>query len=91
MRMGIGIGWPNASASNQSQMVYFAIEAICFGIVPSNSTTQLVDSSIYQTGDLVDFDNGNGNNGRVILGEIVENPGDEIFNIYGPVYTSCST
>jgi len=87
--IGIGIGWPNASASNQTQMVYFAIEAICGGIVFPGSTTQLVDSSIYQNGDFVDFDNGGGNNGRVILGEVVENPGDEIFNIYGTVYTSC--
>jgi len=89
MRMGIGIGWPNASASNQPQGVYFAIEAVCGGIVDPDSTTQLVDSSIYQNGDYVDFDNGGAAAGRVVLGEIAENPGTEIFNIYGPAYFSC--
>ena len=91
MRMGIGIGWPNASASNQTQMVYFAIEAVCGNIVNPDSTTQLVDSSIYQNGDYVDFDNGGAATGRVVLGEIAENPGSSIYNISGPAYTSCPT
>ena len=91
MRMGIGIGWPNASASNQSQMVYFTIEAICVGLVALDSTTQLVDSSIYQNGDYVDFDNGGGAAGRVVLGEITENLGTSIYNISGTTYTSCPT
>jgi hypothetical protein len=91
MRMGIGIGWPNASASNQSQMVYFGIEEVC-GEGPSIwvKTTQLVDSSVYQTGDYVDFDNGpEGETGRVLLDRPIANPGEIIYNIYGPVYTSC--
>ena len=86
--MGIGIGWPNASASNQTQMVYFAIEGICGGDTLPGYTTQLVDSSIYQTGDFVDFEI-NDQTGRLILGDIVETIGDTVFNISGPVYTSC--
>ncbi len=88
MRMGIGIGWPNASASNQSQMVYFAIEAICGGDTLPTYTTQLVDSSIYQTGDFVDFVAGP-QTGRLALGNIVETPGNKIFNISGQTYTGC--
>ena len=91
MRMGIGIGWPNASASNDFQGVYFAIEGICGGDALPGYTTQLVDSSIYQTGDFVDFDNGGFDVGRVILGEIVYEVGETVFNISGPVYTSCPT
>ena len=88
MRMGIGIGWPNASASNQSQMVYFEIAGICSdGPSPPGKTTQLVNNSIYQTGDYVDFDNSGG--GRVWLGEPVVGPGEAIYNITGPIYNSC--
>jgi hypothetical protein len=91
MRMGIGIGWPNASASNQSQMVYFGIAGVCSGVTPSGST-QLVDSSVYQTGDYVEFDNGPfGETGRVILGEQIAEYENPIYNIYGSVYTSCPT
>jgi hypothetical protein len=84
MKMGIGIGWPNASASNQSQMVYFEIEGVCGGGVPLNSTTQLVDNSIYQTGDYVDS-----GDVRVLLGSETAIEGYSLFNISGPVYTSC--
>jgi len=87
---GIGIGWPNASASNQSQMVYFSIEGICGGDTMPTYTTQLVDSSIYQTGDFVDFVV-NQTTGRVALGDIVETPGEIIFNISGQTYTGCPT
>lgn len=91
MRMGIGIGWPNASASNQSQMVYFEITGICVGLWFEGWTSQLVDASLYQPGDYVDYDNGGGDAGRVILGDTVENAGETIYNIYGPAYTSCPT
>lgn len=92
MRMGIGIGWPNASASNQPEMVYFQIAEVCSGIVPPSGTTQLVNSSVYQTGDYVEFDNGpSGETGRVRLGGQTVDPENPIYNIYGPVYTSCPT
>jgi len=82
---GIGIGWPNStSGSNQPQMVYFQIQGVCAGIVPEFSTTQLVDNSIYQTGDYVDS-----GDVRVLLGPETETEGINIYNISGPVYTSC--
>jgi hypothetical protein len=90
MRMGIGIGWPNASASNQSQMVYFRIAGICGdGPVLPGKTTQLVNSSIYKTGDYVEYTNDE-ITGRVWLGTPVPMPG-VIYNISGPVYNSCPT
>ena len=84
---GIGIGWPNASASNQSQMVYYQIQQVCGQFTPFDSTTQLVDNSIYQTGDYVIYDGGGGN--RVLLGAVSETIGSTVFNIGLPIYTSC--
>jgi hypothetical protein len=89
MKMGIGIGWPNASASNQVQMVYYQIQQVCGQAVPPNSTTQLVDNSIYQTGDYVRYVGSGGN--RVLLGEVTETIGTNVFNIGGEVYASCPT
>lgn len=90
--MGIGIGWPNASASNQSQGIYFEITGICSGVARPGSTTQLLNNpSEYQTGDYVDFNNGEGDTGRATLGNIVETIGEDVFNISGPIYTSCPT
>lgn len=88
MRMGIGIGWPNASAGNQPEMAYFLVESICGGDLPPKTSTQLVDISIYQPGDFVDFEFQT-QTGRLILGEIVYEVGETVFNISGPVYTSC--
>jgi hypothetical protein len=91
MRMGIGIGWPNASASNNLQGVYFDIIGICGGIIGEGCTSQLVGGSLYQPGDYVDYDNNPGPAGRVMLGDPVENAGETIYNISGPAYTSCPT
>jgi hypothetical protein len=84
---GIGIGWPNASAANQGEMVYFQIQEVCGGTVPPNSTTQLVDNSIYKTGDYRRYDTGGGN--RVLLGAEVGTIGDTVFTVGQPRYTSC--
>lgn len=90
MRMGIGIGWPNASAGNQPEMVYFEIFRVCGQLIPlPAASTQLVDSSLYKTGDLVNFYNGIDLAGRVTLGAILETEGENIYNISGPVYTEC--
>ena len=86
---GIGIGWPNASAANQGEMVYFQIQEVCGGAVPPDSTTQLVNNSIYQTGDYVRYDGSGGN--RVLLGGVIETIGETVFNISGEVYASCPT
>jgi hypothetical protein len=83
---GIGIGWPNATSS-QGQMVYFEIQQVCGQATPPNSTTQLVDDSIYQTGDYVRYDGSGGN--RVLLGAVSETIGSTVFNIGLPIYTSC--
>jgi len=87
--IGIGIGWPNASASNQSQMVYFTIVDVCGGGAYNPGTTQLVDNSTYQTGDGVNFNNGGGYIGRVILGTSTLIPGSYTYNISGPAYIGC--
>jgi hypothetical protein len=84
--MGIPIGWPNATSS-QGEMVYFLIAEVCGQTVPLNSTTQLVDNSIYQTGDYVRYDGSGGN--RVLLGAVSASIGDTVFNIGLPIYTSC--
>ena len=87
--IGIGIGWPNASASSQSQGFYFEIAGLCPGGAYPPGTTQLLNNSVYQTGDYVDFNNGGGNTGRVLLGSSVLIVGGNIYNISGPAYNSC--
>ena len=82
---GIGIGWPNStSGSNQPQMVCYVIQEVCGGAVPPDSTTQFVWNYTYQTGDYVDS-----GDVRVLLGPIAEGGGLNVYNISGPVYTSC--
>jgi len=85
--IGVGIGWPNASSANQGQMVYYQIQQVCGQAVPSDSTTQLVNDSVYQTGDYVRYDGSGGN--RVLLGGVSETIGENVFNIAGEVYASC--
>jgi hypothetical protein len=85
--IGVGIGWPNASSSNQGEMVYFQIEEVCGKPLILDSTTQLVSNSIYQPGDYVRYDGSGGN--RVLLGPEVGVIGSTVFNIDGPIYTSC--
>ena len=89
MRMGIGIGWPNASAGNQPEMVYFEIFRVCGQLLFPVGSTQLVDSSLYKTDDFVNFYDGVDLAGRVRLGAILETEGENIYNISGPVYTGC--
>lgn len=87
---GIGIGWPNStSGSNQGQMVYYQIQEVCGQVEPFDSTTQLVNDSVYQPGDYVRYVGGAGN--RVLLGAVSETIGTNVFNIGGEVYASCPT
>jgi len=84
--MGIGIGWPAASSQGTpGQMVYFVIAELCGGAIDSGETTQLVNNSIYQTGDYVETSPGT----RVLLGAETLTIGTYVRNISGPVYTSC--
>ena len=81
---GISIGWPNTSAQSVPPiMAYFTIDEVCGGSA-LGVTTQLVNSSIYSTGDYVDTLEGF----RVKLGTETITP-SIAFNIFGPVYTSC--
>jgi len=87
---GIGIGWPNASAqATPAPMGYFIIAAACNELIPTGWTSQLINTDLYNTGDYVDGVDPEGNPFRYLLGEIVENPGDSIMQISGPVYNSC--
>ena len=88
---GIGIGWPNASASAGPPIVmgYFEIASLCNGTVAPGTTSQLVDTSLYATGDYVAYNNELGYLAGLQLGNIVSTPSDEFLTISGPVYTGC--
>ena len=85
--MSMGIGWPNASAQTGG-LVKFEISVFCSGTGYVAGCSNLVDSSIYNTGDYVFCDT---LGIRVLLGGVV-GEGEECFityNISGPVYNSC--
>jgi hypothetical protein len=86
---GIGIGWPMTSSSRGANLAYFSIADRCFEPIVTDWTTQLVDTSIYHTGDYVDGVDDRGNTFRWLLGPKVLVPGDTIIIISGPTYTSC--
>ena len=84
---GMSIGWPNASNQNTpGEMVYFAIEEACSSFITFGITSQLVDSSIYHTGDFVQSDT---IMDRVRLGYSQNSPGGTIYEISGPTFTDC--
>lgn len=69
MRMGIGIGWPNASANAQVIPVnaWFRINIDCKGTTyPSNTWTQKLMNTTLQTGQYVYYPL---QETRVLLGE----------------------
>ena len=86
MRMGIGIGWPNASAAPTPAYTYFETASFCSGVEPSG-TTQAVLEGTYNTGDYVYSPT---INSRIVLGNTTSVPGDPIYNITGPAYNSCT-
>ena len=86
--IGVGIGW-GARGNSPAVLGCFSIAEKCGGILPRNLTTQLVDTSIYHTGDYVDGVDDKGNTFRWLLGEIVPEPGERIIEISGPTYISC--
>ena len=87
--IGIGMGWPNASASNQSNLGYFSIVGSCKGTEIDNWTSQLIDTSIYSEGDYVEGTPPGGGTNRFILGAIQQTPGSQIAELYGPAFTGC--
>jgi hypothetical protein len=86
--IGIGIGW-GARGNSPAVLGYFIIAGRCDGAVAKKSSTQLVNTSIYYTGNYVDGVDGGGNTSRFLLGEMVPVPGDNIVEISGPTYISC--
>lgn len=88
---GIGIGWPNASASAGPPvaMGYFEISSFCGGNIPEGTTSQLVDISIYVPGDYVTYTTEIGYIAGLQLGNIVSSPGSVQITISGPVYAGC--
>jgi len=86
---GMSIGWPMTSSSRGANLAYFSIADRCFEPVVVGWTTQLVDTSIYHTGDYVMGVDGKGNEFRWLLGEIVLEPGTSIIEISGQTYNSC--
>ena len=90
--IGNGIGWPNASAQGvPAIMGYFSIIDSCKGPVIAGITSQLIDISIYNEGDYVDYTNPKGDTNRFLLGEILQTPGAQIIELSGPSYSSCPT
>ena len=87
---GIGIGWPNASASAGPPVptyVYFVIQGWCSGnILLPGRTTQAILQGVYSPGDYV-YSETVGI--RVLLGSIVNEPGEIIYNITGGIYYDC--
>jgi hypothetical protein len=87
MKMGIGIGWPNASAQNVTVSGWFYIIMSCGSFTPVNTFTIYQENTPYREGDFVfctELDT------RVMLGEIsMVEPSGSQFNISGPIYNSC--
>ena len=86
--IGIGMGW-GTRGNSPAVLGYFIIAGRCGLPTLKNRTTQLVDTSIYHTGDYVDGVDDKGNTFRWLLGEIVPTPGLKIIEISGPTYISC--
>lgn len=86
MRMGIGIGWPNASAQiTPLGYTYFETASFCSSL-ETPGTTQAVLKGTYNVGDYVYSPT---INSRIQLGETTSEPGATIYNITGTAYNSC--
>ena len=84
---GIGIGWPNASAqATPPAYIYFIINSLCSGAMFKKGTTQAILEGVYSPGDYVYSTTVTS---RVLLGEIVNEPGDFIYDVSGPIYPDC--
>jgi len=84
---GIGIGWPNATsvATPVPANVYYNILSVCSGL-PDNMSTNLVNPSVYTTGDYVYSTT---INDGVLLGDLQLAPGNIQVEIIGPTYSGC--
>ncbi len=92
MKMGIGIGWPNATSGSTPPVIlrsgWFNILSDCNGTVYTVTATQYVSSVDWQEGQYVySYNVGT----RVQLGIFYESdPGvDEYYDVTGPAYNSC--
>jgi hypothetical protein len=85
---GIGIGW-GTRGNSPAVLGYFSIIGSCKGSILEDPTSQLIDISTYSEGDYVDGIPPGGGSNRYILGEIRQNPGTEIIELFGPAFTGC--
>lgn len=92
MRMGIGIGWPNASAGKNGPNLrsgWFEINSICSGgALPPSAYTDFVMNVNWQTGDYV-FSPYLGT--RILLGNYTDTLPEfgNFYSVGGGVYSSC--
>jgi len=91
MKMGIGIGWPNATSGNAPVILrsgWFNIPIDCNGTTYTSTATQYVSSVDWQEGQYVySYNVGI----RVLLGAFYElDPGvGDYYDVTGPAYNSC--
>jgi hypothetical protein len=89
MKMGIGIGWPNATSGSGGPPGWFLIVSACGVGIADPSYTDPLYNTIYQPGDYV-FSPDTGT--RVLLGAFteVEPIGEPIYRVEGPAYNGCT-
>ena len=91
MKMGIGIGWPNATSGTAPVVLrsgWFNISTDCNGTVFVSTATIYVSNVNWQEGQYV---YSNDVNNRLLLGTFYDsNPGVvDYFDVTGPAYNSC--
>lgn len=88
MKMGIGIGWPNAASGSGNKQGWFNVPESCSNGSIVGGYTQYFESTDYKEGDYV-YAIGGG--GYVLLGafQTSDPVSTKIFTIEGPVTNSC--
>ena len=88
MKMGIGIGWPNATSGSGNKQGWFNVPETCNSGTIGGSYTQYFESTDYKEGDYVYAIE---DSGYVLLGafQTSDPVSTKIFTIEGPVTNSC--
>lgn len=85
--MGMAIGWPNVNnQASPSNYVYFIVNNFCIGGEFSPGTTQALLAGVYSPGDYVYSTT---IESRVLLGEIVSEPGALTYEVEGLAEINC--